>query len=46
MRQTYQNILSARLGIVLEVQPHKMLGKPTIELLVHVVEHQIQQIES
>ena len=46
MLRTYQNILSARLGIVLEVQPDKMLSKPAIELLVHVVEHQIQQIES
>ena len=46
IKYTYQDVLSTRLRIVLQVQAHKMLGKPAVKLFVDIVENQIEQVET
>ena len=46
LRYTHENVVAPGVGTVLEVEPDEMLGQPPIVHLVHLVKHEVEQIES
>ena len=43
---TYQNILCLSGRRILEVQAYQVLGEPTVKGVIHLIEDEIQKVES
>ena len=44
--RTYQDIFAPRVGVIFDVECDEMLGEPTVESLVDLVEDEIEEIEA
>ena len=43
---TYQNILCLSRGCVFKVQAYQVLGEPAVKGIIHLIEDEIQKVES
>jgi hypothetical protein len=44
--RTYQDVFAPRVGVVFDVESDEVLGESTVEGLVHLVEDEVEEVET